>query len=253
MKLSPEAASPAEFRPYVVPAAPDKPVAAETQAAHGDRFHLPGQLLQVLWSDPSFSEQWEEVIEQRVRERYERDQTQLREQTVAAARAEGLKQGIEQGKALLDETCQRLETVVRRVLFEKESLLRSHERVWAEGMLHLLKRFLVPRPEELMSVISAWLDDCLRAFTQKGNVRILLCPSDYSALVQGLSFRVHPPTIYQFGSDESLAPGDIRCECDGGGAFFSPSQELSELHGYLEGIFQNEAAAASHTGEELEG
>jgi hypothetical protein len=70
--------------------------------------------------------------------------------------------------------------------------------------------------------------------------------------MRGMSFRVEPSTYYQFGIDRNLNAGDIRCECDGGGAFFSPTQELSELHAYLDGIFQNQAAAMSTLGEDEE-
>jgi flagellar biosynthesis/type III secretory pathway protein FliH len=217
-------------------------VKAEEPAA--DRFSLASRYLEVLWKDDAFREQWEDVIERRLQERYVAENTAVREKVLADARAEGLAEGIRQGQARIEEACTELHTFSRRILNEKEALLHSHERQWCDTMLHLLKRFMIPRPEEFISVLQAWLEDSMRGFSQKSKVRIYLGETDFERLNEVLAFRVNAQSLpYDFGTDRGLAPGEVRCEFEGGGAFFSPSQELGELEAYLDGMFANQEAA----------
>lgn len=230
-----------EFQPYLpVPTAPAelKATQAQAESTADDRFTVPGIFLEALWSDAAFREQWDEVIQKRVEEKFAAEQEELRAKTIADARAEGIAQGLEESRALVAEIDERLKHVCERVLEEKEALLHAHEKMWCDAMLHLLRRFLVRRPEEVVSVLQAWMDDSLRGFPQKARIRIYLSESDNQQVQRAMSFRLDKGGNHEFTVDRNLSAGEIRCECDGGGIFFSPSQELTDLEAYLGGIFQ---------------
>lgn len=239
MKLSPETD---EFQLFLPPTTSPSELTvapAVAEAPSDDRFKVPGIFLEVLWSDAAFREQWDQIIADKVEKKFAAEQDELRAKTIAAARAEGLEQGLRDAEAMVSDIEAKLKVACEKVLSEKETLLHSHERQWCDAMLHMLRRFLVRRPDEIVSVIDAWLDDCLKSFAQKSKVRVYLSADDHALVQQAFSFRANRgPVNHEFGIDRNLSSGEVRAECDGGGIFFSPGQELSELEGYLDGIFK---------------
>ena len=221
-----------------------EPTTAAGSITTNDRFTVPGLFLEALWGDAAFREQWDQVIEDRVQKRFASEHEELRAQATAVATELGIQLVMKAAGEKVAAAETKLAQVSQQLMVEKEALLHSHERAWCNAMLHVLRRFLIRRPEELVSVLQAWIDDCLKGFSQNAKVRIYLSEDDHAALSQALSFRPERSAAnHDFAVDRNLSTGELRCECDGGGIFFSPNQELSELEAYLDGIFNSENTA----------
>ena len=205
----------------------------QSEATTNAGFGLPDRFWDWLSADAVLKTQFEKMIETKVSERVDSKLGELKEVAAKEAHAEGFKKGLEEGRSMLKHAGDHLNDLCKEVLKEKESLLRDHEGRWAGAFSHVLKRFLVSKRELAIEGIQSWLVESLGAFEQNAKVNIYLSPGDYVRL----SSPVGNPEAGQKWTivrDESLKEGEVHCECDGGGIFFSSKEQMAKLEMWID-------------------
>lgn len=218
---------------------------AQASSHEAKRFSLSSDLLGVLSSDPGLKEQWDSMVDERVRTRLAEEQAGYRAALEEEARKEGLKRGLDEARQQVEQVMQSMENIARELLIRKETILHAHEKQWCEALSHLLHRFLVPRSDALQAGVKRWLEESLTGFSGNHAIRVHVSPMEYDRLASGLGEVAGRPV--ELVRDATLSEGQIHCECDGGGIFFSPADEAQRLEAWLQEFFgkQEEATHAS--------
>jgi flagellar biosynthesis/type III secretory pathway protein FliH len=195
-------------------------------------FGLPTNFWDVINSDVELKRQLDEVVMRRAEENL----IPLREETRKIAEAEGLKIGIQRGMELgvaeLKHHIEQLNVIAAKILEEKEAILRDHEAHWCKAFLHLLKRFIVPRNEDIVVEIRRWLESSLENFSTVHKLKLHLSPGDYEMVTRFSNQRDN--NRFEIIKDTNVQPGEVHCETDAGGIFFSPNKEAERLDELVE-------------------
>jgi flagellar biosynthesis/type III secretory pathway protein FliH len=210
------------------------PVSGETMPPEEppkEEFGLPAPFWDWLSADSELRRDFDVMIETKAKARLEEKFASLKAEVELKAREEGHLEGMKQANESLHEALQRIEQVCAAVLKDKESLLRAHESDWCRAFSHLLKRFLVPNDERIVRNIEGWLTEGLSQFAESARIKIFLAESDWDHLAPALDSLGKQK--WEILKDGALAVGEIRCECEGGGVFFSSQEELQKLESWI--------------------
>lgn len=197
------------------------------QASGGTDFGLPKNFWNLLSTDPGLLSEFNQLIESKVSERVEEKSRKIAEEVAAAAKQDGLKQGLEEAKTLLETEKKRIDSFCEELLKQKVAVLREHEAMWSEAFAHLLRRFLVPNAAEKSELLQKWLSESVERFSSTKKVRVYFSPVDLGLLQQNSPMRLEER--WEYLADPNLKPGEIHCECDAGGIFFSPDDQMESL------------------------
>ena len=195
-------------------------------------FAFSGSLWNSLISDPELRSQLEALVEQRVKERLDRGFEEFRGQVKEIARLEGLAQARMEVTAAVAQFGTRIEGICAEILREKERVLHDHEKQWCQALSHLLRRFLVPNAAEKLAAIESWLKESMQGFADKGKIYVYLPAEDMEKMQPFLPSGAQ--TKWEFRKDASMAPGEVRCECEGAGFIFSPNEQWKRLQEMLD-------------------
>ena len=175
-----------------------------------------------------------------MRERLGADNASYRTTLVEEARNQGRREGLADARAEIHALADKLDRICGEILQAKEAVLHAHEKEWAESLTHLLRRFLVRRPEAIAERLEAWLSESMEGFAGKQVLRVHLSSSDYDEMkkVSG----EETGRRFVLVRDVALAPGEVHAECEGGG-FFSfrrPRKEAEKLNAIVAEFFTGE-------------
>lgn len=206
---------------------PDTAFAAGGGAPGLPSFGLP----QVFWNwvktDPQVALQLELLIETRVNEQLRVRLAEERE----GARVQGLAEGLDTGRAAAkterDAQLATFEALCQSILAKESNLMREHESLWLGLLRHILQRFLVPNRDLALADIEKWMSEGLASFEQQGAVKLYLGEDDFRKW-EALS-RERKPKHLEVHQDILLKDGEIRCESNAGGIFFSSEDERARL------------------------
>lgn len=192
-----------------------------------------------LYADPVFRRNLDNVIDRKVEERIAGESKALIAEMEKRAHQEGFQKGLADSQEERAQTREAMNRVCSELLADRETILHQHEKLWCEAFGHLLQRFLVPRPEQLVKEIKQWMQDSLSYLSGQGKVFIHLSPRRFDALARQLS--PSPGDRWEFVKDAKLMENDIACEsADGGGMFFSESQEFKKLINIMQMVSEAE-------------
>lgn len=203
-------------------------------------FEVSDRKWEALFQDPIFRKDLERAIDDRVKQELEKRTEQYREDQREKASKEGYETGFSQGKeqALqqgreeLSRIMKDLETISEQFQVQREELLLSHEKEWAQALLHILKRFLILRSQSSTEVISNWLKDSIgQPFPHDLAIRVSPDWSERNAAW------LSQETSMKWIADPSLKPGEFRWEWEHGGIFFSETDSFKRLDQMLEANF----------------
>jgi len=195
-------------------------------------FGLPDAFWQWMESDSELRRQFDRMIGERVAQGLEKRFLALKDQVEKEAHQEGFQKGMAEAAERVQATETKLTTICDEVLRQKSKLMHDHENRWAQAFSHLLRRFLVPGRELALETLRSWLTESLTSFGQTGRVRIHLSAEDYQRLRESLTSIAEKN--WEFAADATLNPGEVHCECDGGGILFSEGSELQRLESWIE-------------------
>jgi flagellar biosynthesis/type III secretory pathway protein FliH len=211
-----------------------------TTPAKVSSFAVRPETWEALFADPTLRADFERRVEEAVVSRLEPDLQKYRAQVEAEAREAGVARGMEEAAQLLTQGRAELSAVCHQVLASQEAVLRAHERAWAEALVRLLRRFLVPHGDQIASGIRDWLNESLTGFAGRHAMRIRLAPDQAQQVRRALG--ESNGSGWELVKDESLAPGEIRCESEAGGLIFNASPEAEQLDKFLAEYFPEETA-----------
>ena len=175
--------SPEEFEPLVPPTVrleevkfPEPP-----EKDLESSFSLPAAFWEDLWKDPVLSVEFEKYIADRVHQQVKTTLDSEREKSYALGFQEGKTAGFEVGKQEgLEAGYQEvraaqplLQNIVQEIISEKESLIREHEKEWAQALVHTIQKLQVKEPELFSNGIKKWVSDRLIDFPSYTKLRIL--------------------------------------------------------------------------------
>ena len=220
------------------------PVQAGAPDRPGEDFSLSDDFWKTVDRDPLIREELEQMISTRLEKRLLDDTAEerktLREQARQDGFTEGCRLGVEEGRALelqrIRKTEIHLNTICDQLVREKEFLLRNHEEAWCRALDRLVRHFLIPRSELVLPAVEKWLAEQLEPFSREAKIKIHVSPEDYRRLRDLVNLGAQ--RRWTLAEDPLLAEGDIRCECDQGGVFFSQAEQMKNLSGILEDILQ---------------
>jgi flagellar biosynthesis/type III secretory pathway protein FliH len=200
------------------------------------QFGFPSNFWEMISSDVQLKNQISEMIEKRAEERALEINRLTRAEIEAKGFAEGHVRGVAQGFSEVEAALNRINGIAEQILREKETVLHDHEKQWNRAFSHLLKRFMVPQPGKIAAEIQRWLTESLENFPNQHKVCVNLSSEDFAVVTKlagdlALSF---PGKAWELVEDSTLAPGEVHCETDVGGLFFSPSREAEKLDGLIE-------------------
>ena len=182
--------------------------------------------------DPILKEDLDRMVEKRVMERLSKSLEQERSTIFLKAKEEAHEEGVQQAKQELQKVLHTLNAISTSLVDDKEKILRSHEAIWCRAMDHLLRRFLVPHAQVVSDTFRRWLDESMGGFPQNIKVRIHLAPLEFKSISSILGDLMQ--SRWELVKDDSVPIGEIYCECDAGGIFFSPTVELGRLDSWID-------------------
>lgn len=144
---------------------------------------------------------------------------------------EGLKKALLTGRALIDEASAVLKNMCNDIARERTTVLRGHEKKWCEALNHVAKRFLVWRPEDFVERLRLWLSQSVGDVVSRHRIRVFVSESTLKSL-KAVEVSVNQGE-YDIAVDSNLVGGQIRCEWDGAGVFFSPEDEFGKLSAFV--------------------
>lgn len=196
-------------------------------------FELNPGFWESLCVDPVFRKNLDSVIDRKVEERIAGESKTLTAEMGKRAHQEGFQKGLADSMEEHGQMRKTVNEICSDLLADREAILHRHEKLWCDAFAHLLQRFLVPRREELVKETKRWMQDSLSYLSGKGKVFIHLSPQRFDALTPQLG--PSPEDRWELVKDAKLMENDIICEsADGGGIFFSESQEFKKLLNILQ-------------------
>jgi hypothetical protein len=221
MKLSHKEKDPQSgFQSYQFEGAKKEP---QIRKEEPKKFELDEKFWQSLYSDPNIRKQLDFLIQKKVEERLSDELVTLKAKTIEEAKKQALEEAKKESEAKSQQTLLALETVAKELLEQKNTLLNAHAREWSDALSMLLKKFLVPNRKTSMEAIEEWLMTFLGEFANKGKIKIFL-PEHF---LDVKNFTQTKNIILEEKRD--LNEGEILCEVEGGGIFFSTQEELKKL------------------------
>lgn len=214
---------------------------------HPNVFRFAKSFLSGLEQDPDLAKYIDRMVEQRVQDWLKNESEKRLADVVKSSEEMGHKAGYATGyqtgwQTGKDESSQKFGEAIEKLnlssqalLDEKEKILFHHEKLWAEALLHLLKRLMVPHQEETVRVVREWLQTSLERFSEEKKVKIYVSPDTLGRLGEFLG--AEKQAHWEFASDARLTTGEIRCETTDEGIFFSSANELAHLEGWVEKLF----------------
>ncbi len=218
-----------EFTPHLA----DRPPEASADKAPA-RFAMPSAFWQTLERDSEVKAEFERRVEARAREIIDSENSDQKAKVFEGARAEGRTQGWQEAQVQAQQLLQDLAEVKSKFLTERESLLHSHEKIWCEALVHLMKRFLVPLTPEKLQGLRGWIQESIGEMHKQSKVRVVVAPAVLGRLKES-GLALDPD--WEWLEDKSLNEKELRVELNGGGLIFSPDCELEKLVTKLNEVF----------------
>ena len=216
-----QADSTEDFIPFVAPKVTESISEGKPQA-----FVPSEAFMAALRSDPLIRKEIEKWMESQLQKRLERELEGHRVEVAQVAQKEGFQKGFDEGKQAAVRAASDFEGLARQLNEEKVRLMTSHEAHWARAMGHLLRRFLVPRDGEIVKVLGDWMTELVADYSQRGRLVVYLASADFTRLKDITQPSGKP---WELREDSTLAPGDLRCECEGMGIILNTEAELARL------------------------
>jgi flagellar biosynthesis/type III secretory pathway protein FliH len=210
---------------------PTASVVSPVETSEPPVFALSQSFWLLLGNDPELRREFDRQIEIKAEALMHETLEREKAKAIAIATAEGRKLGFDEAQTQLNEITSQLETIVAETLNQRATLLREHEAEWLRTFSRLLERFLVPQRNLAVDYLTTWLRDSLGTLEESGKVWIFLATPDFKKLESSL--RSLGEGRWEISEDMKLAPGEIRCECDRGGAIFSPSEQMTKLEEWI--------------------
>lgn len=207
------------------------PIPEQVAAEKDDSFVLPEHFWQWFESDEVVRVEMHRRIEEKAKIAAEERFVQLRAAVEQKAFEEGVQRGIEEARLRVAEVVGQLEEICSQVIADKQKLLHEHEAEWGHALGHILERFLIPKPELTIEQITKWANDGLMSFEKAGRIRIRLSAEDFKRVNEGHS---KAGTRWELVEDPVLSKGQIQCDCDSGGFFFSPTEQWEKLNQWID-------------------
>jgi flagellar biosynthesis/type III secretory pathway protein FliH len=190
-------------------------------------FEMPSNFLSLVNSDPQLQGQLEDIVNARVEERINVLKEEARLAAQADGRAIGIEQGREEGLREVQANCERLSEIAGKMLERKAEVLKDHEALWCRAFSHLLKRFLIPRHGDIVADVNRWLETSLENFSTVHKLKLYLSTEDFELLRTFM--RPDYNSRVELVKDSTMKNGEVHCETDAGGIFFSPQKEAEKL------------------------
>lgn len=197
-----------------------------------ERFESGDAFFEALEANPVLGRSLRNRIETRAKQLMEEREAEWRKQieteAKAAARAKGVDQGLADGKhaiAKLDAAC-------REILTERNRLLASHQRSWADAFLHVVTRLVLPRGPEVAERMAEWLEARRIESGAQGKIRVLMPRREAEAIGKILEDRLGNQR-WTIEGDSMLKTGEVRVEWEQGGVLLSPEAALQQIESWL--------------------
>jgi flagellar biosynthesis/type III secretory pathway protein FliH len=198
------------------------------------QFSMPSVVWENIERDPQVKAEFDKRVEARLQAILHTETAPQRQALFDQAKKEGLEQGIAEGQSKVAESCKYLETIAKRIIEEKQEILRAHEGIWCEAVYHLMKRFLVPLSVEKLKALHDWMESAIGDLERQSKLRVLLSPGLYAQASQ-LAIPADAPQ-WEWVEDKSLSDSELRVEIAGGGIFFSPESEWTKFEKLLSDV-----------------
>ncbi len=225
------------FQPFTVDKVKEQPHPdfVETFAKGTVPFENADAFWKAVEEDPFLRAGWEKQINARIAQKLKVDHGAECEKIFEQAKQAGHEAGREEAKTELAEAKARLNEICESVWAQKAEILVDHEAHWAKAFSHLCERLMLPRGREQAAVVTTWVKENVERVRAKGKVQILVAEADFALLESSLMSSGE--SRWTVKADPTLKPGEVRCNTNAGGFFFSPENELKRLEGMIERFF----------------
>jgi flagellar biosynthesis/type III secretory pathway protein FliH len=223
-----------EFRPYV-PAAAGTFEPNHSPVVGAPEFRVQNGYWEDMLRDPDFQRDYYRRVGEEVRRRLEKEFESLKSQYLEEGKNEGIALGLGEGRQELLRLQARLDQIASEIVLAKETLMRSHEAELTACLRHLIKQFMVATGNEVLPAIEAWVGDVLEEFRVQGAITVYVAPKEFEKFQPTKT----AGTRWKLASDEKLKEGEVRCQCDSGGAVFTRPDQWAKLEKILHQHFPN--------------
>lgn len=214
-----------------------------------------------LFEDRFFRARYDRLVSDEVKKRVEAElETARREKLpleLEAGRKEGFEKGYAEGKRQADEELRKsselfeqqrtqaraeweaqnrsdreqMEFLMTDFKSQWADLLKSHEAIWCETMIHLLKRFQVENGNRLGRTCEEWLEKTVPEIATKTPISVYVGPERAKQLQAILG--ASATDQWRIVEATDLTPEQTRFEAAGGGAFFDAEAGYQKLFEFL--------------------
>ena len=219
--------------------------AISSDETHEPAFTVGDSFWEVLKSDSVMASEIDRLVNEKVEARLLADITaekaevfeKEREKAKKEGFEQGMNEGIEAGKSISNVAVLQLKKMCEKLVNDHGALLHRHEKIWSQSMLRLLKRFMVPKAEDVVHRVSEWMRETVEGISESDRVQIHIPPEAYDCVSRLEQVDGNPWT---WVSDPSLELGEVKVDTAMGGIFFSQKEQWNELNKILDDYFRTD-------------